>query len=123
MTFKSTPQPENPNKEERIRFQKEGRAFSMTPEEKEEHEKAERRRKTLAWSRPGKPIEIKTNDAALKIELTEEEQKMLAEMVPDAKMRAKMNPEVVRVFLEAKKEELEREKKEKKTIKNEGKAV
>lgn len=112
MAFESIPRPEEgqENDEKRVRFEEGGRAFSMTPQEKEAHEKAERRRKMMTEGGAG-TLEIKDGGKKEEVQLTEEEQEMLEEMVPDARMRANMDPEVIRTFLDAKREELEKKNK------------
>ncbi len=111
MGFENIPSPgESGNEEERIRFKEGGREFSMTPEEEEAHEEAERKRKAL--EKKGGVMESEENEGQ-SLELTEEEQKILEGIVPGAETRAQLGPEATRWIIDMKKEEL-KEKKEKK---------
>jgi hypothetical protein len=110
MGFEKIPTPDSAGNEgEPIRFKEGGREFSMTPEEQEAHEEAVRRGRIME-EKQGTP-EIKESKDP-KHELTKEEQEILEEIVPDAKTRAKLDPEVVRMLVDAKKEELEEGKRE-----------
>ncbi len=94
---------------ERIRFEGEGRQFSMTPEEQEAHKKAEVRRRIMTQNKVKTP-EVKSKEENKKAQLTKEEQKLLEEIVPDAETRANLAPEAIRVLIDAKKEEREEKK-------------
>jgi hypothetical protein len=109
MGFEKIPAPGNPEeKEEVIRFEEGGRNFSMTPEEKEAHEKAEAKRKLLEKTGAIEAVESEGGN----LNLTGEEQKILESMVPDAATRNRLGPEAARMLVDMKKEELGKEKRE-----------
>jgi len=85
-----------------------GGEISLSPEEIQQHEQAEKRRLTLerlAAERKKTPeTEAQTAGKTLD-ELTEEEMTLLKKIVPDDETRAKLDPEVIEMFLRAEKDE------------------
>ena len=105
MPIEATPKPNKSEDEpERESFEEEGRKFSWTPKEREDHEEAERRRRILEG---GERIQEKVEEKeSMKRELTEKEQQILKELVSDDKTRASLPQEVIDLLIQAKEEEI-----------------
>lgn len=102
--FESVPQEKPKRKTIKIEG---GGEVSLSPEEEREHEKHERRRSIIEHKEiheAEEPVAERTLD-----ELTDEEREILAEIVPDEETRARLAPEVIEMFLRAKKEEKDKE--------------
>jgi len=108
MGFEKIIQPGNPeeNDGEIIRFEEGGRNFSVTPEEREAHEKAEAKRKLIEGEK-AEAVESEEED----LNLTPEEEKIIEKIVPDAKTRRLLGREAIRAMLNNY-EEPEEERKE-----------
>ncbi|HXF43911.1 MAG TPA: hypothetical protein VNK70_00305 [Candidatus Paceibacterota bacterium] len=104
MNFEVLPmeQPQEKPKKVKIAIPGGGEA-TLSPEEAKKHEDFEKRRLMLERNEKQEAIELTTEETSE--EFSPEDEEILKEVVPDAKTRGNLSPEVARYLINTKKEE------------------